>query len=196
MSNRGVTAFNNDQVCFALVADDPSLDLEEVEPMTLRNLRNCVRFAMRRTFDSETDHTLYVLVNNRYWLTDPLTHIEETVELEGGSIRSVDLSKRTFTIYTKDDHPLEIIIIGEGRKPEGGVEDVEEEVVVDMPEENGVIEIIDAPDKKETPDKKEVIEILDTSADNDSETECEDEKVGKKPDDACFVLCIFASNGD
>ena len=190
MSRRSgsVTQYNNDQMCFALVENDCSLDLEEVEPRTERNLRNCLKLALKKTFKTETNHTLYVLINGRCWLEDPLTHIQEAVEAVGGRIKDYNLENGHFTLYTKDEHQLEIFIHGrdkdeleENNAPdeEDNAQDAnedeeekyqDEEVVV----KQEVVEIINKPEVVEMLNEPEVVEILDNHEFSDSESDYED----------------------
>jgi hypothetical protein len=157
MSRRTVCNFSTEAMGFALLENDCGLDLEEVGA-DVKNLTLALRVAIRRTYATETDHTLYVLVNGRKWLPDPLKIIKEAVESEEGTIKNFDLSKRKVSVYTKDEHQLDIVIIGKD-KPEEDEDEEEPTVkqeVLDVKKE--VIEILD------TDDEKEVVEILDTSA--------------------------------
>jgi mannose-1-phosphate guanylyltransferase len=81
-----LAVFCNEQMKFALVEDDPSFDLQEVASRTERNMRNCVRLAIIHAQASLMDHTLYILINNKFWLKDPLAQIQEATEAAGGRV--------------------------------------------------------------------------------------------------------------
>jgi hypothetical protein len=138
-----VTYLNNDEISFALVQNERSLDLAQVRNYTERNVQTAVSSALRQTYASETDHTLYILVNDRFWLPDPLNVIKEAVELESGTVKEFDLSKRQFTVKTKDDFfQLHVVIHGEGKDPKKqGVTEEGKSAVVTAEQE--VIELLD-----------------------------------------------------
>jgi hypothetical protein len=160
---------------FAIMASDHSWELQEVAPKTAMKLKRCIHYALRMTSAKQTNQTLYVLLNDRNWLSDPLTHIQACVEAQGAFIKDHDLSKLSFTLETEDEEELNIFIIGGGEKPAPATdenEDADEEEVIEVKQEvvevkQGVVEV-----------EQEVIEILDTSGkldfDSKSESDYED----------------------
>jgi hypothetical protein len=130
MSCPKVVDFNNEQMCFALVPDDMALGLQvdEVWDRTEANLKKGVVLAMRKTYEEESEHSLYVLVNSRNWLSDPLRLITEAVESEGGAIESYNVAARKFSVHTCDNIQLNIFILGEAKRPKEDGEESDEEV--------------------------------------------------------------------
>jgi hypothetical protein len=176
---RGATSYSNEEVAFALLVNQTKdFDNEEVEPRTTKNIRNCVRYALREALKTEDDHTLHILVNDRNWLSDPLEHIQEAVEAEKGTIKDFNLVSRRFTVQTKDEFQLDIFIHGGAEEPKEE-SDTEEVAAPAAPE---VVEILD------TTNESEVVEILDSSAevidfihaDHDSESESDYEDFTEK----------------
>jgi hypothetical protein len=166
MSRRTVSNFSSDEMSYVLMTNDYSVGLDEVGVAAERNLTNSVRTAIRRTYATETAHTLHVLVNDRNWLSDPLSIITEAVEAEGGTMKDFDISKRTFTAWTEEQQELEIFIHGLGEKPQAEVVEEEEE------EKEEATAIVVA--------QPEVVEILDTSDDvdlGDDESESDYEEI-------------------
>jgi hypothetical protein len=161
--------YDNAEVSFVLIIDETNdKDAEEVEPETTLNFRNCVRLSMREAFTTEDNHTLHVVVNERFWLSDPLRHIQAAVESKDGRIKGFDHAERKFTVLTKDDHQLEICIHGGLQEHEVTLEEEVEEkkktgnVVI----KQEVLEILD------TSGEDDEVELLDTSAeDSDSDSE-------------------------
>jgi hypothetical protein len=122
--------FNNHQMCFALVPDDMALGLEvdELWDRTEANLKKAVALALRKTYEEESEHTLYVLVNSRNWLSDPLRLITEAVESQGGAVESYNVAARKFSVHTRDKIQLNIFILGEVKRPKEDGEESDEEV--------------------------------------------------------------------
>ena len=168
MTSPSIFDYGNDQMRFALMENDCSLDVEEVEPRTEKNLRNCLRYAMRTTFESYTNHSLYVLINGKNWLSDPLTHIKEAAESVNCSIVSTDLKKRKFSVQ-KDSVQLDIFFHGEGEEPQEEDDGAEKQVV----DPGVLIEILDSPEKQAV--KKEVVEILDSDSEGNGDSSSESE---------------------
>jgi hypothetical protein len=145
--------FNNNEMKVVLVENSPSLDLKEVGHETERNFRKCVRHALKVAVVNEENHDLHVCINGRYWLNNPLSHIQEAVESEDGKLLFANTEKRYYKISSEEGHEVRIFLHGGNGKEEDEEEDAEAE------EETVKV-------------KQEVIEILDTSndcADNDDD---------------------------